>query len=106
MLRQSSISRCAFALLTVFTALAHAHTVITYPGWRGDNLHSSGTVEQTDGMIQAASNNSDSTDGTYWPYGMQWEYPCKSLLGVDAHPRYQLVDFDSILAFIDELPTD
>lgn len=31
-----------------------AHTVITYPGWRGDNL------------ITNAS----------WPFGMQWMYPC------------------------------
>ena len=35
--------------------LASAHTVITYPGWRGDNLRE----------------NDD------YPYGMQWEYPCK-----------------------------
>jgi hypothetical protein len=32
-----------------------AHTVITYPGWRGDNLVTNET----------------------WPYGMQWVYPCK-----------------------------
>jgi hypothetical protein len=39
-------------------AAANAHTVITYPGWRGDNL---------------ITNSS-------WPYGMQWSYPCKHFL--------------------------
>jgi len=34
--------------------LVQAHTVITYPGWRGDNL---------------ITNES-------WPFGMQWIYPC------------------------------
>lgn len=36
--------------------LSSAHTVLTYPGWRGDNL---------------ITNDS-------FPYGMQWMYPCKS----------------------------
>jgi hypothetical protein len=35
--------------------LVDAHTVITYPGWRGNNL----------GI------------NTAFPYGMQWSYPCK-----------------------------
>lgn len=34
--------------------LVEAHTVITYPGWRGDNLVTNDT----------------------FPYGMQWMYPC------------------------------
>lgn len=42
------------ALAATFTSVA-AHTIITYPGWRGDNL---------------ISNES-------FPYGMQWAYPCK-----------------------------
>jgi len=33
---------------------ADAHTVLTYPGWRGDNLVTNDT----------------------FPYGMQWMYPC------------------------------
>lgn len=37
--------------------LASAHTVITYPGWRGNNLI---TNEE-------------------FPYGMQWMYPCGGL---------------------------
>lgn len=35
-------------------SLVEAHTVITYPGWRGDNLITNDT----------------------FPYGMQWMYPC------------------------------
>ena len=62
-----SISACALALVSFLTT-ATAHTVITYPGWRGDNLQSNGTVEDTNGL---------GTDGEYWPYGMQWSYPCK-----------------------------
>ncbi|KAK4170437.1 hypothetical protein QBC43DRAFT_6012 [Cladorrhinum sp. PSN259] len=43
------------AILAVAAAtLASAHTVITYPGWRGNNLISNKT----------------------YPYGMQWMYPC------------------------------
>jgi hypothetical protein len=47
-------------LSSVFTAVAmvtaaSAHIVMSYPGWRGNNLI---------------------TNETY-PYGMQWEYPCK-----------------------------
>ncbi|KAL0475000.1 hypothetical protein QR685DRAFT_432380 [Neurospora intermedia] len=38
-------------------ALASAHTVITYPGWRGNNLK----------------------DNEEFPYGMQWTYPCGGL---------------------------
>ncbi|KAJ8064797.1 hypothetical protein OCU04_007107 [Sclerotinia nivalis] len=42
-------------LLAIATsALVQAHTVITYPGWRGDNLITNDT----------------------FPYGMQWMYPC------------------------------
>lgn len=42
------------ALLSAAT-LSSAHTVITYPGWRGDNLITNDT----------------------FPYGMQWMYPCE-----------------------------
>ncbi len=43
------------ALVALASAgLAAAHTIITYPGWRGDNL------------ITNAS----------FPFGMQWMYPC------------------------------
>ncbi|KAI0873274.1 hypothetical protein GGS24DRAFT_402414 [Hypoxylon argillaceum] len=45
-----------FLAITAAT-LASAHTIITYPGWRGNNLHTN----------------------TEWPYGMQWDYPCGGL---------------------------
>ncbi|KAK3050749.1 hypothetical protein LTR09_008115 [Extremus antarcticus] len=54
---------------------AAAHTVITYPGWRGNNLHTTGLLPQFE-----ASNigiNYNSGNDTYnFPYGMQWMYPC------------------------------
>jgi hypothetical protein len=44
------------ALLTLLSAaVASAHVVISYPGWRGNNL---------------VTNES-------FPFGMQWMYPCK-----------------------------
>lgn len=41
----------------LLAATASAHIVISYPGWRGNNL---------------ITNDS-------FPYGMQWTYPCTSL---------------------------
>lgn len=40
--------------VAIFTIFSEAHIIITYPGWRGDNL---------------ITNSS-------FPYGMQWSYPC------------------------------
>lgn len=54
--------------------LVRAHTVIVYPGYRGNNLHTNGTVEETNGLGAAEVN------GSYaYPYGMEWIYPCTSL---------------------------
>ena len=44
-----------FILTVALSTLTAAHTVITYPGWRGDNLITNDT----------------------FPYGMQWMYPCE-----------------------------
>lgn len=69
-----SISRWASVLLLLCLGLAHAHTVITYPGYRGNNLHTNGTVEQANGLGAAY----DVKNGSYiYPYGMEWIYPCK-----------------------------
>jgi len=46
--------RSSRLLILALTALVAAHTVIVYPGWRGDNLITNDT----------------------FPYGMQWIYPC------------------------------
>ncbi|WPH04940.1 Hypothetical protein R9X50_00783700 [Acrodontium crateriforme] len=68
-----------FSLTSVFAVVAaigltRAHTVITYPGWRGDSLHTNGTPP-------AQNPNTIGVDfldnGTLaFPYGMQWIYPC------------------------------
>lgn len=50
------------ALISAAT-LSSAHTVLTYPGWRGDNL---------------ITNDS-------FPFGMQWMYPCKFAMPNDPH---------------------
>ena len=59
--------------LTTFLHTIHAHTVLTYPGWRGDNLHSNGTVADTNGIANFATANGSALH----PFGMQWEYPCE-----------------------------
>ena len=61
-----SLRTLAIFLATVY--LSAAHTVITYPGWRGDNLVTNGTVGVDDYSSHA------------FPYGMQWMYPCTSSL--------------------------
>lgn len=43
-------------LILLLLAVVDAHTVISYPGWRGNNLITNET----------------------FPYGMQWMYPCTS----------------------------
>jgi hypothetical protein len=61
--------------LVATVSIAQAHTVITYPGWRGNNLHTNGTAPQVTGSIGI---DYDSDNGTVsFPYGMQWMYPCK-----------------------------
>ena len=73
MLPRSSLWSVASALLLSLLTLTSAHTQITYPGQRGDNLHSNGTVYDTNGLGSGGDNSS----GLYWPYGMQWDYPCE-----------------------------
>ncbi|KIV91302.1 hypothetical protein PV10_05853 [Exophiala mesophila] len=53
-------------------SFASAHTVLTYPPWRGDNLFSNGTVDDTEGLGVLDIG----TGGRLYPYGMQWMYPC------------------------------
>ena len=58
-------------------SLASAHPVIVYPGWRGNNIHTNGTVSDTDPSIKPGSLGINYENGTYgFPYGMQWMYPC------------------------------
>ncbi|OJK02170.1 hypothetical protein ASPACDRAFT_76596 [Aspergillus aculeatus ATCC 16872] len=68
---EMSISRCIAAITLLSLSLANAHSIITYPGYRGNNLHTNGTVQQTNGLGVGWEN------GSYvYPYGMQWIYPC------------------------------
>ena len=65
----------ALHAVALAAAMASAHTVITYPGWRGNNLHTNGT-NPTDCPDCLGIDYYD--NGTsYFPYGMQWMYPCK-----------------------------
>ncbi|PLB45891.1 hypothetical protein P170DRAFT_478824 [Aspergillus steynii IBT 23096] len=68
---QASLSKWMALVALLCVGLSQAHTVIVYPGYRGNNLHTNGTVEATDGLGAAYSNGSYS-----YPYGMQWIYPC------------------------------
>ncbi|OAG44277.1 hypothetical protein AYO21_01273 [Fonsecaea monophora] len=67
--------RTALTLLSL-VSLISAHTVITYPGWRGDNLVSNGTTVETNGLGQYAIGDSVEQQDYLYPYGMQWMYPC------------------------------
>lgn len=63
--------------LLLLVATATAHTVITYPGWRGNNLHSNGTYSNLDVIPGSRGMNWDEDEEAYtYPYGMQWMYPC------------------------------
>lgn len=63
-----------FALVLALALQVMGHTIITYPGYRGNNLYTNGTVEEGDGL------GTYYKDGSYlYPYGMQWMYPCKHL---------------------------
>ncbi|XWW94549.1 hypothetical protein V2A60_002492 [Cordyceps javanica] len=54
-----------FLISLALAGLAAAHTVISYPGWRGNNLITNDT----------------------FPYGMQWMYPCGGM-GVTKNRTY------------------
>ncbi|KAE8154855.1 hypothetical protein BDV25DRAFT_147105, partial [Aspergillus avenaceus] len=64
------------AILLMGVGVAQAHTVIVYPGYRGNNLHTNGTVEEANGLGAAMSPNSTSNHSMIYPYGQQWIYPC------------------------------
>ncbi|KAL1311597.1 hypothetical protein AAFC00_001710 [Neodothiora populina] len=59
--------------LALNLGVVSAHTVITYPGWRGNNLITNGTLPEHD----PSALGENYVDGSYtFPYGMQWMYPC------------------------------
>lgn len=58
-----------------WVALARAHTVITYPGWRGNNLHTNGTLPELNPDSVGIDHYENGSTG--FPFGMQWMYPCE-----------------------------
>ena len=60
------------AVALLCATVTQAHLVISYPGYRGNNLKTSGTVPEADGLGVAYVNNS-----YIYPYGMEWIYPCE-----------------------------
>ena len=67
-----SLIRTATTVVLATLAVSEAHLVLTYPGWRGDNLAMNGTTAETDGLVEKVLSNGS----TVYPYGMQWIYPC------------------------------
>ena len=65
-----------FTCLALLFSLASAHTVITYPGWRGNTLQQTGDLG-TEGLGVNINNSLPGHLG--YPYGMQWIYPCTLL---------------------------
>lgn len=61
--------------VVVGAAIARAHTVITYPGWRGNNLHTNGTLPQQNPDTIGIDTYENGSFG--FPFGQQWMYPCK-----------------------------
>lgn len=73
-MRTTTIIAAAAALISEVSA----HLVLTYPGWRGDNLHNSGNLP--DGTIPPnglGANWDNTSQSLVYPYGMQWIYPCR-----------------------------
>lgn len=67
----SQLTRCIALVVLLSVDVVLGHTIITYPGYRGNNLYTNGTVEQSNGLGAAWQ------DGSYiYPYGMEWMYPC------------------------------
>lgn len=88
----------AASCLSLLSTLVSAHTVITYPGWRGDNLHTNGTISGMNGTMltsgrqillrtlgylltlqpseEIGNGGLGVGDNNTYPYGMQWIYPC------------------------------
>lgn len=64
-------------LIASWSYFVAAHTVIVYPGWRGNNIQTNGTVGPTDANVKPGSLGINYENGSYgFPYGMQWMYPC------------------------------
>ncbi|KAF3026428.1 hypothetical protein E8E14_011367 [Neopestalotiopsis sp. 37M] len=65
-----------FLTVLLFAAVVQSHLHISYPGSRGDNLITNGTIAETNGLSIGFANG---TSDPIYPYGMQWQYPCGGL---------------------------
>jgi len=65
-------------LLFALAATVTSHTVIVYPGWRGNNLHTNGTMPDGFSVPEGSRgiNWNETAESYTFPYGMQWMYPC------------------------------
>ena len=75
----SSPSTLIVLCLVAFSSWTSAHTVITYPGWRGNNLRNSSSATASNGLGVYANSGFTQDDGLAYPYGMQWIYPCTNI---------------------------
>ena len=62
-------------LATIFLERTRAHTILTYPGWRGDNLHTNGTAPELNPGTLGIDHYENGTVG--FPFGQQYMFPCK-----------------------------
>ena len=76
MLRSHPLLLVATTCLSLLSNLVSSHTVITYPGTRGDNLHTTGNITGFNGSDIIGTNGLGVGGDNTYPYGMQWIYPC------------------------------
>ena len=76
MFTSNSLLLAVTSCLSLLSTLISAHTVITYPGMRGDNLHTTGNITGYNGSDIVGSNGLGVGGDNTYPYGMQWIYPC------------------------------
>lgn len=69
---------CTLLAVLTTAAIAQAHTVITYPGWRGNNLHTNGTLPEDNPESKGIDFSENGTAS--YPWGMQWIYPCEYIV--------------------------
>ncbi|PGH16279.1 hypothetical protein AJ79_01818 [Helicocarpus griseus UAMH5409] len=66
----------AILLISLFASSVTAHTVFVYPGWRGNNLHTTGNMSATNGLAIAPNKSGNNESELLYTLGMQWAYPC------------------------------
>lgn len=76
MVRSHPLLLVATTCLSLLFTLVSSHTVITYPGMRGNNLHTTGNITGFNGSDILGTNGLGVGGDNTYPYGMQWIYPC------------------------------